>query len=222
MQDTPPITPWPVPKEAPVLLFGGSFDPPHRAHVDLAVAARDHAMDKATWLVVVPAARSPHKSAGPGASDADRLEMLALAFAGVPRVAVWADELDRAGAGGPSYWADTLERADRARVGLAGVRFLIGGDQVTVFHRWHRAGDILALCEPLVLPRGEIDSPAALDAQLAAEGAWSAEDRALWQTRMVQMPLRAESSTAVRTEGQTDHLHEPVSRFISEHGLYRS
>ncbi|MCW5776185.1 MAG: hypothetical protein KIS87_07100 [Phycisphaeraceae bacterium] len=65
------VTPMPVPADAPgVLLFGGTFDPPHRGHTEPAAAARDAMMPPGSWLVFVPAARSPHKSAAPATSRA--------------------------------------------------------------------------------------------------------------------------------------------------------
>lgn len=79
-----------------VLLMGGTFDPPHVAHVAQARSALRRAMAPGAWLVLVPAARSPLKRGGPGARDRDRVAMLRAAFAGVGRATVWTDELDRA------------------------------------------------------------------------------------------------------------------------------
>lgn len=94
---TPPST---------VIVFGGTFDPPHIGHVDLPVLVRTELEKRASneassskpsaWLVYVPAARSPHKQGGPIASDVDRVNMLHLAIKNVPRAAVWTDEIDRA------------------------------------------------------------------------------------------------------------------------------
>lgn len=208
---TTPPTPWPAPKDAPVLLFGGSFDPPHRAHAEIAPLVRDRVLGAHAWLVLVPAARSPHKAGGPSAPDDDRRAMLALAFAGVERVAVWTDELDRAVRGEPSYWVDTLERARRARGSLAGARFLIGADQARAFGRWRRAHDIEALCEPVVVPRGDVTT---------IEDLHGVVDAGAWARRWVDLPTRAESSTRVRTRGRFDDLHPDVAAYIGERGLY--
>ena len=55
-------------------IFGGSFDPPHRAHLSLAEAAFFEL--KLDRLIFVPAAQSPLKTRAPGASGALRLAML--------------------------------------------------------------------------------------------------------------------------------------------------
>lgn len=138
----PPITV--LPPEvlgAPLLiLFGGSFDPPHVAHVRLPMRVREELERRMGCLgkgelIYVPAARSPHKTTGPVASDADRVAMLRLALEGESRASVWTDEMDRTrwhdaeapifgpvagGTGGgeraatparpPSYTIETVER----------------------------------------------------------------------------------------------------------------
>jgi cytidyltransferase-like protein len=83
-------------------LFGGSFDPPHQAHLALARAALAQlGLDSLLWL---PAGR-PWQKARELAPDADRLAMLRLLVAGEPRFAIDERELQRAG---PSYTIDTL------------------------------------------------------------------------------------------------------------------
>ncbi len=114
----PPITPVPLPQGVrQILLFGGTFDPPHAAHARLPFMVREQMLGPDAWLLYVPAARNPLKAHGPEASDADRLQMLRLLIAdqaaGVQaaRVAIWTDELDRSRqAPGPTYTIDTVER----------------------------------------------------------------------------------------------------------------
>ncbi|MEM1185741.1 MAG: nicotinate-nicotinamide nucleotide adenylyltransferase [Planctomycetota bacterium] len=220
MDPRSPITPWPAPKDAPALLFGGSFDPPHRAHAELAVAARDRAMPDA-WLVVIPASRSPHKSVGPAASDEDRVRMLEIAFANTTSVSIWTDEIDRASAGMPSFWSNTLDRVLAARPdGLEGVRFLIGADQALAFHRWHDAVKVLQRCQPVVIPRGEITSVGQLSDALERTRAWSDRDLAVWRRSFIDVSPMRVSSTKVRA-GTTDDVDPRVLEYIDERGLYR-
>ena len=86
-----------------ILVFGGTFDPPHLAHAILpAQAARQSNCDV---ILYVPAAINPLKSQHPVASNQDRLAMLLLATADVPGARISTVELDRPG---PSYMIDTL------------------------------------------------------------------------------------------------------------------
>lgn len=217
------ITPLPVPESASVLLYGGSFDPPHVAHVELAVAARDALQREAgagLWLVYVPAARSPHKDGGPVATATQRVRMLELVLEGRPQVAIWTDEIERAVTGEPSYWINTVRRAREQLGGDRWLRFLIGADQALQFHRWREAQEILKLARPAVLGRGKVDSAADLRQAIAAEagGFWSEADLDAWAGWFVDVGVRRASSTEARAgEGE---LAPQVEAYIAREGLY--
>lgn len=209
-----------------VLLVGGTFDPPHRAHVELARRARDRRCAGA-GLVFVPAARSPHKSSGPLASDSERVAMLEFAIERVEHAGVWTDEVDRAVSGEPSYWVDTLERA-RMLVGDAWLGFVIGADQAVAFDRWREARRILELAEPVVLlrePWGSAD--ALLDAM---RDAWSDAELERWASWCVDVGTIDVSATEIRAMLRDDResarlesvLSPGVLGFIRERGLYGS
>lgn len=91
-----------------VLIFGGTFDPPHRAHATLPAKAAERL--GCDLILFVPAAISPLKARQPVASPEHRLAMLLLAIADVPNARISTIELDRAATqgGGPSYTIDTL------------------------------------------------------------------------------------------------------------------
>lgn len=209
-----------------VLLVGGTFDPPHRAHVELARRARDRRCATA-GLVFVPAARSPHKSSGPLASDSERAAMLELAIESVKHAGVWTDEIDRSASGNPSYWIDTLERA-RSLVGDAWLGFVIGADQAVAFDRWRDARRILEYAEPVVLLREPWTSAdVLLDAM---RDAWSDAELERWASCCVDVGTIDVSATEIRTLLHEDRenarlksvLSPGVLGFIRERGLYGS
>ncbi|MBZ0173151.1 MAG: nicotinate-nicotinamide nucleotide adenylyltransferase [Phycisphaerales bacterium] len=222
---SPAPTAWPAPAGTPVLLFGGTFDPPHRAHVELPTRARDTLFGDEGWLVYVPAARNPHKNSGPIAPDADRVEMLRLATKGVPRCSVWTDEIDRAGAGAareePSYWVDTLARAASLVCEETPLRFLIGADQVLAFERWHEHEKIVALAEPAVMLREPVPNREAFRRQLQMSGMGFES----WMRRVVFTGTRAAASTDARAVlavgGNTgEMIDDEVLAYIRRRGLY--
>lgn len=174
-----------------VLIVGGTFDPPHTAHVALPrEAARLLGVD---WTLYVPAARSPHKAEGPAASDADRLEMLRLALAGEARVSIATLELERGDAA--SYTVDTLRALRREAPGVERWRLCIGADQAAAFHRWREPREVIALAEPAVLLREPYESADALLAALAPQ--WPAAELAAWRGRILPIaPLRAAATEA--------------------------
>ena len=213
------ITPWPAPAGEPALLFGGTFDPPHLAHVRLAIAAQ-RALGPETWLVAVPAARSPHKESGPSVGAGHRLAMVRLAFAGYPRAAVWTDELDRAdGNGEPSYWAETAERASNA-CGGGELRTLIGADQAVKLHAWTGPERIMRSAPPVILPREPVLSTDDLRAALEAAGVWSAAQLDALCASMLDLDPMLASSTQVRG-GRLGLMPAAVADYADRHGLYR-
>lgn len=223
---SPTPIPTPVPPEG-LVLVGGTFDPPHAAHVGVGIAARREVFGERAALVFVPAARSPHRPVPPIASDAQRVEMLLVALADVERCGVWTDELDRAEPGAPSFWVQTLERARTLAPGVP-LAFVMGLDQAASFHRWREPQRILELATPVIAPRGD-DSPASIDAALAA---WEPEARCIF--RVIRAGLWAISSSAVRGRvrelggvGLTDDpqlagsVPPGVLERIEQWGLYR-
>lgn len=94
-------------------LLGGTFDPPHTAHLVVAEWARDALALDEVWFV--PAHVPPWKRARVVASPAERLAMLRLAVSGRPYLAVQTVEYERPG---PSYTADTLASLRRRYPGV--------------------------------------------------------------------------------------------------------
>ena len=203
-------------------LFGGTFDPVHFGHLRPALElAEAYALDV---LYLLPAHRPAHR--GPtGASSAERIAMLELAVADVPRLAVDTREARREA---PSYTVDTLAelRAERPEATLL---FFLGRDAFAGFERWREPGRILELANLVVVERpGEPLPPAAL--------ALMERQRERCGTRVVDgcagvieradVTQLAISATDVRRRvaaGQNPRflLPEAVRRYIGERGLYR-
>ena len=128
-------------------IFGGSFDPVHDGHLELAVTCRDQAhLDEVRWI---PAASQPLKPDGPFASDDDRCAMLQTANAGQEAMVVSRIELDRAGV---SYTVDTLREISAAHPGDS-LFLLLGADSLVDLPHWREPVEICRLALPLVVSR---------------------------------------------------------------------
>ena len=200
-----------------LIVFGGSFDPPHIGHVQLPAVAMKAA--GADVVVYVPAARQPLKLDREQAPAVHRLAMLRLALRDVPHACVLTDELDRAGNQEPSYTVDTLRNLRHRLAPGAEMRLLIGSDQLRLFDQWRSHDQIVEIAEPLVMVRPP-DNRESLLADLP-EGF----DRTVWARRLIPMPVIDVNSTAIRNriaQGVTvEGLIDPrVQRYISERGLY--
>ncbi len=128
-------------------IFGGTFDPIHRAHLELArEAARQFALDK---VLFIPAAHPPHKAAGARASYEDRYRMVELACAGEP-----AFEASRLEAGQcRSYSIQTIDRLKQTLAPADELFFLIGADAFAEVHTWYRWDDVVRQLQFIVVSR---------------------------------------------------------------------
>jgi len=134
-------------------LLGGTFDPIHQGHLDVARAAHQAlALDEVRF---VPARHPPHRTA-PAASASHRFAMVALAIASEPAMRVSDVEMEH---DGPSFTIDTLDRLERADATLAGsCVFITGADAFAEIRTWRRWEALLARCHFAVVSRE--DQPA--------------------------------------------------------------
>jgi nicotinate-nucleotide adenylyltransferase len=203
-----------------IIIFGGSFDPPHVAHTDLARLAMDAIGADVTGFV--PAGKAPHKNSAQTSGE-DRLAMVRLATADEPRFFVIDDEVKRAADGRPSYTVETLAVLRERWGGGVKMRLLMGADMLRIFHQWREPARIVELAEPLVLVRPP-DTRAGLLAGLSAKLPGGADARA-WGSRVLELPPVDLSSTMVRErvargEKITGMVAPTVEAYIREHGLY--
>jgi nicotinate-nucleotide adenylyltransferase len=197
-------------------IFGGTFDPVHLGHLIMAEQCREAGKLDEVWFI--PAARPPHKQDRPRTSFSYRVEMLALAIAGMPAFRVNELEKDRAG---PSYTADTLTELHRLhpQVDFA---LLLGSDCLPDLPGWHEPERILKLAELLIYARpgwSEI-TPEGLRKSLRLS-----ENTSL-RMRLVAGPLIDIASRDLRqraAEGRSLRFLVPraVECYIDEKKLYR-
>ena len=192
-------------------VFGGSFNPPHVAHLAVAEAAADQlALGQVLWI---PAATAPHKQGRADvASAADRLHLTRLATAGNARFAVADVEIAR---GGVSYTADTLRTLSAVYPDTRLV-LLLGGDSLAGFPTWREPDGIASLAELAVYARPGTDLAPALEAAQAL-GA---------RVHVLDAPRLDLSSTELRRRlaaGQSARYLVPdaVLAAIDARGLYR-
>lgn len=213
------------------LYYGGTFDPIHLGHLAIACAARD---ELGACVQLVPAADPPHRPA-PGATAAQRAQMLQLALANSPGLQLDTRELQRAAqCDAPSYTVDTL-RELRAELGpTVPIAWLLGADAFVGLHHWHQWEALFGLTHFVVAARPGTPLALADAPQLAAmvQGRWVARADELvsapaGRLYLLHQPLRGESASAVRSRIATGAQWQrlvppPVAAMIQREGLYRS
>jgi nicotinate-nucleotide adenylyltransferase len=195
-------------------MFGGSFDPPHTAHIALATHAIEQ-FDLAE-LRIIPTGDAWHKARTLTPSP-HRLAMTRLAFADMPQATVDAREIDRQGA---TYTVETLEEL-KAEQPEADLYLFIGADQANAFKKWHRWQDILGLATVVVADRLQ-------SGQGSMASQW--HNAVSPDVQRLDMPSLNVSATEIRAHvAQGPHpaaamsawLPAAVQHYIEKHSLYR-
>lgn len=192
-------------------MFGGSFDPPHNAHVALVeTAVRQLALDA---LRVFPTGQAWHKARALSPVE-DRLAMAQIAFGGMSRVSVDDREMRREGA---TYTIDTLRELQKEFAG-AQLFLVIGGDQAAVLETWREWREIIRIATVSVAGRPDsTGASAAPDSSAAPSGPFEA----------LQLPPTSISATDIRQrvaahKGVEHLVPGGVARYIAQHHLYLS
>ncbi len=205
-------------------IFGGTFDPIHRGHLQVAQEfAAAMGLDRVLMMV---AATPPHRDP-PVASPEDRLEMAKLAVKGYPNLTASDMELVREG---PSFTLDTLNEVRKA-AGVAMVWMALGVDAYELIHSWRHPDEVLAGTHLVVLTRPgyRIDLLAPLPDGISAK--YHLEDDvyvhdAGGTLRTLQVSPVDISSSMIRSavsrgENIRDLVTEEVLQYIRQKGLYR-
>jgi nicotinate-nucleotide adenylyltransferase len=192
-------------------VFGGSFDPPHLAHQALLQSAMaELALDE---LRVVPTGQAWHKTRALTAPE-HRLAMARLAFSGLPKVRVDAQEIERTG---PSYTIDTLRASAQAEP-HAELFLIMGADQAAALTTWRAWQNILQLAIICVADRADSSRASTL---FDAEKLFPAR---FFHLRMPALTISATQIRATISARQPVNtlVQNSVARYIADHHLYQS
>ena len=189
-------------------VLGGTFDPPHIAHLILAEQAREQVALDEVWFI--PAGDPWRKASREVTPAPHRLAMTYLATDGVPGFRVDDCEIKR---DGPTYTVDTLKEL-RGRVDEDDELFLLlGEDALADIPNWHEPERLADHAYIVVAPR---------------EGAEGPETLPFDPLRVVriEMPYVAVSSTDLRARARLGRslrffVPEAVAAYIETNELYQ-
>ncbi len=222
----------------PIVIFGGTFDPPHLGHrAAVEGLFRNPGVDR---VVVLPAANPPLKI--PRTSAQDRLEMVRRTFQNMPDVEINELELERSRAqpDQPQYSYDTMLALQGSYGG--DIALVIGADQLETLPSWSGFPEVLRVCHWIVLERkGHPEALGRALQRLKESGAIVLHGDREWRIRGAPIgqgsPRRLTvavtdapmiSSTYIR-EALTktglppaDCLHPQVAAYLKERKLYGS
>ncbi len=193
-------------------ILGGTFDPPHLAHLAIAEEARE-VLDLAE-VRFVPAGEPWQKAGRPVTAGVLRAQMVAQAIAGNAAFVLDTRELERSG---PSYTVDTL--AELAASGVAADPwFILSSEALAGFASWRDPLRILRLARLCVVPRGP--SAGAVAAAFRERFEPAAE-----RLVVLDRPRLAISSSEIRERARAGRsirylVPDAVAAVIAEYALY--
>lgn len=186
-------------------LYGGTFNPPHNTHVNIArQAVAQLGLDK---LVVIPSGMPPHKFCA--VDKQARYDMARLAFDGIAEVSDV--ELQREG---KTYTSDTVKYFAEMYP-QAQLYFLIGGDSLEHFGEWHCPEEILRYVTLAVAARGHQLTDAQAEAFRAKYGCgYTVVNVTPSDTGSTEIRLRYNFGLGV------GDVPPAVDEYVRKHGLY--
>ena len=213
----------------PLGILGGTFDPIHYGHLELAREVKDAA--GLSEVRLIPAGDPPHRGA-PVASALHRLAMVELAVADYRGFVVDAREIQRPGR---SYSVLTLTEL-RAQYPAAPLALIVGADAFVGLPTWHQWQRLFELAHLIVVGRPGTPFDEPLPPALAQEWtnrlvATPAELRAavagsITRVAITPRPISATAIRAALDRGDTGTvrglLPPAVLAYIDRNRLYRS
>ena len=193
-------------------ILGGTFNPPHIAH--LVCAQEAYLQLDLDEVMLIPARIPPHKPVDDEPGAEHRLELCRAAIEGDDRFTVSDLEITR---DGPSYTVDTLRTLTR-KAPDSELFMIVGGDVAAGLPSWHEPEQVLSLATLAVAKRRGTARARVDQALQSLPGG----ERAVF----FRMPRIAISSTLVRRrvrhgEPVKYFVPDAVAKYIERNRLYQ-
>lgn len=208
-------------------MYGGTFDPVHLGHLD--VARKVAQLFEIQKVIFIPAQVAPHKIGRPVTEPIHRYAMLALATQNDPGLLISTFELD---APDRRYTVDTIEHFQRVLGDEIELFFIMGADswsEITTWREWER---LLTMTNHIVVTRPGYEPTTtevgAIGERVADLRSLVGRDHGLQNIFFTNVVMNDISATRIRqlaSEGRTDQLTEllpaAVLEYIEKYGIYR-
>lgn len=194
-------------------LYGGSFDPPHRGHLTVAVAAAE--AFSLHFVSLAPTGRQPLKDGTAHASYADRFAMVELLCEEAPGI-LHASALDAPHQdGSANYTIDLLRKMQRDD---AEIFHIVGADSFLQIRQWRASEELFQLAHWIVVSRPGFSLDDLSPLHLTEEERTRVH---LLQTVHVDISATRVRQRLADGERCDDALTPGVADYIAMHGLYK-
>lgn len=196
-------------------IFGGTFDPIHNVHLEIAVAAKKFLhLDR---IILVPTGNPPHKDKSKVTSFSDRFNMVRLAIEDLE--GFYVSDIENKSSLKKSYTSDTLDAFATLHKNDK-LYFIVGSDSLFDMENWKSPKNIFSKAQITVFYRPNVST---LEAFLAQKE--YLEKKYDTKIEFISDLAKDLSSTEIRTDfknGQLSiqNINPKVKRYAEEHKLY--
>ncbi len=195
-------------------ILGGTFDPIHNGHLEIAEEARTYL--NLTEVLFLPAGQPWMKSDRQISPARHRVEMIRLAIEGRPYAKLSTIEIEHKG---PSYTVNTVARLKAQSGGASDLYFIIGWDSLVQLPRWKGPSKLIQMCFLVAVPRPGYTRPEMKKLEAEIPGLSK-------KVVLLNKPRIDISATDIRNRvaqglSIADMVPEKVARYIKEKGLYQ-
>ena len=185
-------------------ILGGTFDPPHHAHIAMArTALQEIPLEKVLFM---PAPQPPHKNGGDITPYETRKQMVEAAVSGERGLELSLLEEFREG---PSY---TYELLAHLKSATDDALFLIlGADMAADLPNWKNPQSIVQLATLVVFPRTGYPSRVPVDGDISV---------ILFEQPVIDVSSSEIREMCRRGESIADHVPPAVQKFILDNSVY--
>ena len=193
-----------------IALYGGTFDPVHSGHLE--IARRVSELFEIEKVLFVPAQVAPHKVGRPVTEPIHRYAMLALATQNDPRLLISTFELD---APDRRYTVDTVEHFQRVLGESTELFFIMGADSWSEISTWREWERLLRIVNHIVVTRPGYEVDKTLPSRAARVFFTDAVMKDVSATNIRRLVA------AARFDELAELVPEPVAEYIRKYELYR-
>ena len=195
-------------------ILGGSFNPVHCGHINLASKAEKLLrLDK---MLIIPAGNPPHKKLAGGAENSDRFNMVDIAFSDKINYNVLNIEISNVG---PCYTADTVTELKQQYKDDT-LYLIMGTDMILTLQNWYRPEMICKSCVIVGAPRNKNET------ELIKKHSEILKEKYNAQIEILEIEPLSISSTQIRDKIKTGEslsglIPDKVYEYIKKRGLYK-
>lgn len=189
-------------------ILGGSFDPIHNGHLNMALKSYEQYSLDEIWLI--PNGNAPHKDSDKMADATDRLAMCQLVADEYPFIKTCDIEIISEEY---SYTYITVTKLQEMYPEHE-FYFIMGADSLDYFEKWRKPEIIASICKILVINRDEFSEEDLAEKIHRINNIFPAD------IDIVHCPKVDVSSTELRQKLDKDDVLPSVYKYICEHDLY--